>query len=109
MRGDQLAGQWRDIRAIEASPNGLTVTEIAQREETGIRTIYRDLEAFQPKGHAKAQSTPREIFRLLLSFLDIFLTSSHSIRKAIKGFSARPSLRPLRLGVRKGFGCVFYL
>ena len=50
MRGDQLARQWRIIRAIEASPNGLTVTEIAQREETGIRTIYRDLEALQSAG-----------------------------------------------------------
>ncbi len=50
MRGDQLARQWRIIRAIEASTNGLTVTEIAQREETGIRTIYRDLEALQGAG-----------------------------------------------------------
>ena len=50
MRGDQLARQWRIIRAIEASPNGLTVTEIAQREETGFRTIYRDLEALQAAG-----------------------------------------------------------
>jgi predicted DNA-binding transcriptional regulator YafY len=50
MRGDQLARQWRIIRAIEASPNGLTVAEIAQREETGIRTIYRDLEALQAAG-----------------------------------------------------------
>jgi predicted DNA-binding transcriptional regulator YafY len=47
MRGDQLGRQWRTIRAIGTSPNGLTVTEIAQREETGIRTIYRDLEALQ--------------------------------------------------------------
>jgi len=47
MRGDQLARQWRVIRAIEASTNGLTVAEIANhnREETGITTIYRDLEA----------------------------------------------------------------
>ena len=29
MRGDQLARQWRVIRAVEASPNGLTVAEIA--------------------------------------------------------------------------------
>ena len=29
MRGDQLARQWRVIRAIEASSNGLTVAEIA--------------------------------------------------------------------------------
>ena len=50
MRVDQLARQWRVIRAIEASPNGLTVTEIAQRKKTGIRTIYRDLEALQAAG-----------------------------------------------------------
>jgi len=101
MRGDQLARQWRVIRSIEASSNGLTIAEIANREETGMRTIYRDLEAHQPHGHAKAQSTPREIFRLLLSFLDILLTPSHSIRKTIKEFSAIPPLRSLRLGVRK--------
>lgn len=47
MQGDQLSRQWRTIREIKASPNGLTVTEIAQREETGMRTIYRDLEALQ--------------------------------------------------------------
>ncbi len=50
MRGDQLSRQWRVIRAIEASPNGLTVAEIAKREETGIRSIYRDLEALQAAG-----------------------------------------------------------
>ena len=50
MRGDQLARQWPIIRAIEASSNGLAVTEIAQREETGIRTIYPDLEVLQAAG-----------------------------------------------------------
>jgi hypothetical protein len=50
MWGDQLVWQWRIIQPIEASPNGLTVTEIAQREETGIHTIYRDLEALQAAG-----------------------------------------------------------
>ncbi len=115
MRADQLARQWRVIRAIEASPTGLTVAELVKREETGIRSIfdfglvtqdpgqtlcYRDLEALQPKSHAKAESTPREVFRLLLSFLGIFLTPSHPIRKTIKGFSAIP---PLRLGVRMVF------
>jgi len=29
MQGKQLARQWRVIRAIETSPNGLTVAEIA--------------------------------------------------------------------------------
>jgi predicted DNA-binding transcriptional regulator YafY len=50
MRGDQLASHWRIMLAIEASPNGLTVTEIAQREETGFRTIYHDLEVLQSAG-----------------------------------------------------------
>jgi len=50
MRGDQLARQWRIIRAIESSPTGLTVAEIAKREETGIRAIYRDPEALQVAG-----------------------------------------------------------
>ncbi|MDO8955500.1 MAG: hypothetical protein Q7W38_01455 [Deltaproteobacteria bacterium] len=100
MRGDQLARQWRIIRAIEASFNGLTVAEIAQREETGIRTIYRDLDALQAQCHAKAQRALREIFGILLSFLKIFLIPPHSIKKTIKGFSAKPPLRPLRLCVR---------
>jgi len=98
MRGDQLARQWGMIRPIEVDPNGLTVPEIAQREETGIRTIYRDLEALQAADfpqpcHVKAQRAPKEIFRLLFSFLDIFLTPSDSIRKTIRGFSGRPPLR----------------
>jgi len=100
MRGDQCARQWRVIRAIEASPNGLTVAEIANREETGIRTIYRDLEALHSHGHAKAQRAPRETFRVLLTFLDIFLIPSHLFRKTIEKFSKRHPLRPWRLGVR---------
>ncbi len=48
MRGGQLACQ-RVARPIEVSPNGLTLTEtkIAQREENGPRTIYRDPELLQ--------------------------------------------------------------
>jgi hypothetical protein len=106
MRGDQLARQWRVIRAIEASPNGLTVAEIAKREETGLRSIYRDLEALRNQCHAKAQSAPRGIFRLLLPFLDIFSTPSHSIRKTIRKFSNVSPLRSLRLCVRRFFGVV---
>jgi hypothetical protein len=100
MRGDQPSRQWRVIRAIEASPNGLTVAEIAQREETGMRTIYRDLEAHHSPGHAKARRAPRETFRVLLAFLDIFFPPWHSFRKTIKGFSAKNPLPSLRLGVR---------
>ncbi len=50
MRGDQLARQWRIIRAIEAGSQGLTVAEIADLEDCGPRTIYRDLEALQDAG-----------------------------------------------------------
>ena len=45
MRGDQLASQGRAIDAIEASPNGLTVVKMANREETGKRTINRNPDA----------------------------------------------------------------
>jgi len=79
MRGDQLARQWRIIRAIETSPSGLTVSEIAKREETGIRTIYRDLEALQPASHAKAQSAPSKRSTLLLPFIKIFFP--HGFRR----------------------------
>ncbi len=47
MRGDQLARKWRIIRAVKTSSRWLTVIGIAQRDETGKRTIYPDLEAFQ--------------------------------------------------------------
>jgi len=50
MRGDQLARQWRIIRAIEAGSQGLTVAEIADLEDCGPRSIYRDLEALQDAG-----------------------------------------------------------
>jgi len=35
MRGDQLIRQWRVTRAIEASPNGITMAEIAACDGTG--------------------------------------------------------------------------
>jgi hypothetical protein len=50
MRGEQLCQQWKTIRDIGASNSGLTLAEIAKREETGVRTIYRDLEALQAGG-----------------------------------------------------------
>ena len=107
MRGDQLSRRSGIIRAIEAGSNRFTLAEIGQREETGIRTIYKKLEALQAAGfsypcHAKAQRAPREIFGLLLSFLDIFLAPSDSIRKTIKEFSARPPLGSWRLCVKPG-------
>jgi hypothetical protein len=50
MRGDHLARQWRIIRTIKASPNGFTVIEIPQREESGIRMINRNLRALEAAG-----------------------------------------------------------
>ena len=50
MRGDQLARQWRIARAIEASPGGLTVAEIGEWAETGLRMIYPDLGVLQAAG-----------------------------------------------------------
>jgi predicted DNA-binding transcriptional regulator YafY len=50
MRGERLARQWRILRAIEASPQGLTVAELAELEGVGLRTAYRDLEALQEAG-----------------------------------------------------------
>ena len=47
MRGDHLTHQLRIIRAIESRADGLTISESANQEETGIQTIYRDLKPFQ--------------------------------------------------------------
>jgi len=62
MRGDQLARQWRIIREIEASPKGLAAAEIDKWEETGIRTIYRDLEAGSPVHTEKVDLANRWAF-----------------------------------------------
>ena len=48
MRVDCLARERGIFRAVKASPNGLTVTKIAQRQETEIRAIFENLEAPQP-------------------------------------------------------------
>ncbi len=50
MRGDQLARQWRVLKKIEGSPQGLTVKEIEELEGVSNRTAYRDLEALQDAG-----------------------------------------------------------
>ena len=50
MWGDQLAWRWRIIRKIEASPEGLTVAEIAKRLKTERRTICSYLGALQAAG-----------------------------------------------------------
>jgi predicted DNA-binding transcriptional regulator YafY len=50
MRGDQLARQWRILKDIEASLNGLTAAEISQRVNVSVRTAYRDLSDLQMAG-----------------------------------------------------------
>jgi predicted DNA-binding transcriptional regulator YafY len=50
MRGEHSACQLRVIRTIEASPIGLPVAKIADREETDKRTLNRGLEALQAAG-----------------------------------------------------------
>jgi hypothetical protein len=59
MRGDHLVRQWYIIRAIEASPDGLTLIEIAQREETGFRF-------FLPMEQENPNDTVWSITRILL-------------------------------------------
>jgi hypothetical protein len=48
MRGDQLARQWRILRAIESKKYGTTVAELAAQEDCSPRTIWRDLSAIEP-------------------------------------------------------------
>ena len=86
MRGDQLARQWQIIRANEASPNWLTVKEIAKREEAGIRTIYHDLEALQAAGFSLYTEKVRRASRL--AFTDIF-------KLKITSFLSRKTARSL--------------
>ncbi len=50
MRGDQLSRQWRILRQIEVSKNGLTAAEIAELGNVSHRTAYRDLGDLQLAG-----------------------------------------------------------
>lgn len=50
MRGDQLSRQWRILRQIEVSKNGLTAAEIAELGGVTPRTAYRDLDDLQLAG-----------------------------------------------------------
>ena len=50
MRGDQLARQWRILRTIESSKQGVTVAQFAEEEDCHPRTIWRDLAAIQAAG-----------------------------------------------------------
>ncbi len=50
MRGNQVIRQWRLLRHIEASSNGLTINELSELEGISLRTAYRDLEVLQEAG-----------------------------------------------------------
>jgi predicted DNA-binding transcriptional regulator YafY len=50
MRDGQLSREWQLVRTIEANPRGIIVAEITKKKETGIRTIYRDLDALRAVG-----------------------------------------------------------
>ena len=50
MRGDQLSRQWRTLRQIEVSKNGMTAAEIADLGGVSLRTAYRDLDDLQLAG-----------------------------------------------------------
>jgi predicted DNA-binding transcriptional regulator YafY len=50
MRGSQVARQWKIIKLIEGRESGLTIEDLANRLDTPVRTIYRDLEALQESG-----------------------------------------------------------
>ena len=50
VRGDQLSRQWRILRQIEVSRNGLTAAEIADLSGGSLRTAYRDLDDLQQAG-----------------------------------------------------------
>jgi len=50
VRGDQLSRQWRVLRQIEVSKNGLLATEIADLGGVSLRTAYRDLDDLQLAG-----------------------------------------------------------
>ncbi|MFC1895068.1 helix-turn-helix transcriptional regulator [Thermodesulfobacteriota bacterium] len=50
MRGDQLARQWRILRHIEASSQGLSVMDIMELAGVSRSTAYRDIQALQDAG-----------------------------------------------------------
>ena len=50
MRGDQLSRQWRVLRQLEVSKNGLPANEIAAEGGVSLRTAYRDMDHLQLAG-----------------------------------------------------------
>ena len=50
MRSNQLVRQWRILRTLESSRQGVTAAELAAEEGCHPRTIWRDIEALQAAG-----------------------------------------------------------
>jgi len=50
VRGEQLARQWRILRALESNRHGITVADLAEEEGCHARTVWRDLAALQEAG-----------------------------------------------------------
>ena len=50
VQGEQLARQWRILRTIESRNHGVTVAELAQKEDCPTRTTWRHLAAIQEAG-----------------------------------------------------------
>jgi hypothetical protein len=94
------------MRAIDASPNGLTVTGIDKREENGIRTIHRDPDALQATGFSlytkRVERSNRSVFTSIFKFhfpQKLWkLTWQHETPKPITGYSAflRPGMNKNR-------------
>ena len=105
MRGNQLSCQWQVTRPIKVGPNALALTEIdKRREKTGIRTIHRDLEAYQTKGFLlyweKAQPPSHPAFKDTFKFQFLQKLKKLNLqRKAPKAI--RSYLAFLRPGMNK--------
>jgi len=50
VRGEQLARQWRILRALESNRHGITVADLAEEEGCHARTVWRDLAGIQEAG-----------------------------------------------------------
>jgi hypothetical protein len=50
VRGEQLARQWRILRALESNRHGITVADLAEQEGCQARTVWRDLAGIQEAG-----------------------------------------------------------
>jgi len=88
MRGDQLARQWHLTRAIEASPNTLTLPGLAKCEEIGIKSIYRNREALHEPGFPLYTERINRSNHWL--FIDTFKTRIRSQFPIVKSFVEIP-------------------